>query len=459
MLSLIIGAMNVPTDRAIHPGQQARSTPVVTVSHPARRPLPQTRLGALLNPDPRRLLHAVSIVLLLLWCVWWGLSLAHHELIGVRRIWFRGFFGVDFLRCIDQPTRVWLAGGDPYAVYDVNMKPLFVYPPPVLRMFAWCGWFTPRQALAIWVASLGLMATAGAWASWRARKRLGLGDVPLSAVLVAVLFSTPVVYAMERGNYDLVTVPLVIVGLALMRTETRWAHVAAGAALSLAPWAKLYPGVLAVGLIALRCWTSFAGFLLGVILIGASSLDELQRFLVNQDQTVVPWVKLSQAFPKMPVYPAAHSLSANWWRLWVHTPVAWLGRLDGRLAAIAILGPLLCWVSYHLFRCPQRDRLAYPYLMWILALATFVPPIANDYSLGFLPLAALVVSDRRDPFLVKLAMAALCLWWQPLSLPINGSVLLVIKLTGLAAVGVSLTERCCELRPARLAPIGAQVVH
>ena len=144
----------------------------------------------------------------------------------------------------------------------------------------------------------------------------------------------------------------------------------------------------------------------------------------------------------------------------MHTPVAWLGRVDGRVATVAILGPLLCWVSYHLFRCPQRDRLAYPYLMWVLALATFMPPIANDYSLGFLPLAALVVSDRRDPFLVKVTMAALCLWWQPLSLPINGSVLLLIKLAGLAAVGVSLAERCCDqYTAASVAPIGAQVVQ
>src|SRR2546428_13358706 len=100
--------MNVPTDRAIHPDQKAGSTPVITVSQPAQRPIPQTRLGGMLNPDPRRLLHGVSIVFLVLWCGCWGLSLPHHELVGVRRGWFRGFLCVDLFRCIDKSPRVCL---------------------------------------------------------------------------------------------------------------------------------------------------------------------------------------------------------------------------------------------------------------------------------------------------------------------------------------------------------------
>jgi hypothetical protein len=81
------------------------------------------------------------------------------------------------------------------------------------------------------------------------------------------------------------------------------------------------------------------------------------------------------------------------------------------------------------------------------ALACFVPRAANDYSLVFLPMAALAVWDRHDPLFVHVGLAALLLWWQPFALPIDGGVLLVIKVAGLAVAGVSLAERAAAPIP------------
>ena len=61
---------------------------------------------------------------------------------------------------------------------------------------------------------------------------------------------------------------------------------------------------------------------------------------------------------------------------------------------------------------------------------TFLPPVSNDYNLFFLPVAALAVWDRRDPVVVHMLMGLLALWWQPLGLPLDGKLLLVIKVLG-----------------------------
>lgn len=408
------------------------------------RQRPRTRLGEWLDPDPKRLLRNVSVVLLVGWCVWWGLSLARRDLIGLNRGWFSPCFGVDFIWHVDRPTRVWLDGGDQYA----DKSRMCVYPPMVMRMFAWVGLMSPRQALTMWICTLGLMATVASWVAWRCRQRLKLSSIPLPAIIAAVLFSTPMVFAMERGQYDLVTVPIVIGALAIMCRKSRMAQIVAGGLLAIAPWAKVYPGLLGIGLVGLRRWDAMISFAVVGLVIGASMPDETRGWLANNDLVMAQAKRLSQMEPITRVHPWNHSLSDNWPRIWSGTPIRFLGRINGYIATAAILGPILAWVSWQMFRCRRRQLLAFPYLMWVVALATFVPPVANDYSLVFLPLAVLAVCSRRDPLLCCLAIAALALWWQPFFLPINGRLLILIKLVALGSVGLSLIERACELNEA-----------
>jgi hypothetical protein len=84
-------------------------------------------------------------------------------------------------------------------------------------------------------------------------------------------------------------------------------------------------------------------------------------------------------------------------------------------------------------------------LLWLNALGSCVGVIANDYSLAFLPLAAICVHSFKDPWFVKLSMLLLVIWWQPLDPHLMGIPFLAIKLLGIASVGVSLVLRAKEL--------------
>ena len=84
-------------------------------------------------------------------------------------------------------------------------------------------------------------------------------------------------------------------------------------------------------------------------------------------------------------------------------------------------------------------------LLWVVALATFVPMVSNDYNFCFLPLTVVAVWDRRDPLLVHVALVLLLLWWQPIAISLGDRTLFWFKLLGLCAAAVSLVERTCEL--------------
>src|SRR5204862_2573067 len=109
----------------------------------------------------------------------------------------------------------------------------------------------------------------------------------------------------------------------------------------------------------------------------------------------------------------AHPLSVFWGYFWRETPLAFLASVPGIVAACAIILPVVCWMSYRLYQLPERNKLILPYLLRLAAAATFMPRTANDYNLFFLPLAILVVWDKRDSVVVHILMGFLLLWWQP----------------------------------------------
>jgi hypothetical protein len=386
---------------------------------------------------PGAVLGLLGLTALAFWGVWWVDSVRADRLVGGQHTWIPvlPFLAGDFVHNVDPPSRFWVAGGDPYQ--DTPMTFCYPYPPVVPRLFAWVGLLTPRTAMVVWLVALAAIAAAGTRACWSTRRELGLCEVPLPIALAAVLYSSPVLYALERGNVDLIILLAVLVALGLMRRRTAATEAVAGLVLAVASWSKLYPGLLALGLLALRRRRVLAAYAVAGGVIGVLSLPDLPRFLRN-NRTMVG---VFSAGPVGFVHPLEHSLTGCWRRLWEGTPLSRLAGVPGGVVTLGVLLPLVLWISLRVSRCADRSRLAYPYLLWVLALATFVPPVANDYNLFFLPMAALAVWDRRDPVYVHMMMAPLLLWWQPLALPIDGRVLLAFKLTGLAAVGLSLAGR------------------
>lgn len=391
-----------------------------------------------------RWLHRASVGLIVLWCAWWGVSLARHEMVGVTHSWFTGCFGVDFEWHVDRPTRIWLAGGD---AYEDKIRAC-LYPPAVMRMFAWVGLMTPAQALNSWICVAGLLAAGCGAAAWRCRRTLGLNGLPVTAVVAAFLFCTPMTMTLERGQFDLFTAPLVIVAVALMRRETRWSQILAGGLLVLAPWAKVYPGLLGVGLAGLGRWRALASFVVVGVAIGAATPAETARFVANLKMHTSEVKALRKTAAGSVIHPWNHAFADSWDRIWRGTPLNILRVANGKIAAALVLGSLLVWVSLRVSRCRQREALAFPYLIWVVAVAAFVPTSANAYNLVFLPLAVLCVTSRRDPLPCLLAIGAFAIWWQPVALPIGGVILFVFKFAALCSAGVSLTRRAQELNVA-----------
>lgn len=401
---------------------------------------PHTALARWLNPNPKSLLLAACWVFLVLWGVWWCCSVHRQELAAGPRMWFQPpAFGVDFYHHVDRPSRIWWDGGDPYA----DQEYFFAYPPSVMRIFSWVNYLTPRTALSIWLLVMTAIIAAAAWATSRSRRRLSLSKIPPIAAIVLILFSTPVLFAMERGQYDPLILLFILAALPLLRHPSKWAQFAAGAVLCLAPWAKVYPGLLVVGLVGMRRWRALAAFVVVGIALCLVNFAEMRQFLVNNAIHIRKTEDFALAFPGGPC-AWNHPLALVWASLWLGTKLSWLALIPGKIAAAALLLPPLAWVTYHVYRSPGRAALAYPYFLWIMALATFVPPVSNDYNLCFLPLAVLAAWDRRDPLLVHVAIALLFLWWQPVGMSIHGKAVFGIKLLGLLALAVSLVERACE---------------
>ena len=384
---------------------------------------------------------AVGWILLLLWTAWWAGNLLKGEMIFAEHTWFRlPAFGVDFVYHVDKPTRIWLAGGDPY---DDKAR-MFSYSPIVLRLFSWVKLTTPGISFKIWICLAGIFAAVGAIAAARWRARLGLERVPASLAVALILFSTPVLFGLERANYDLLIVPCIVAAAILMQRKTETADVVAAFLLAVAIWAKLYPGLLLVAVLALRRWHLLAWLAAWCALIGLSDVPELLRFNQNNNIAVETAYSLARASPE--IHPWNHPLSAVWISLWNGTRLA---RVPGLVGAALVIVPLLAWVTWSVFRSAHREALALPFMFWVVAAGSYAPPVSNDYNLAPLPLAVLAAWSGRDGWKIGLAIAALALWWQPIGLPIPGWITLLIKVAGLVAAAAILVRRASEPRSVR----------
>jgi hypothetical protein len=381
---------------------------------------------------------STATLALALWAVWWTVALIELDLPVAGWTTFIPAFGADFTSQTDHAARTWSGYADPYA----DHRHLFHYPPIVIRLFAWTPYFSTTTALRIWVVVLALLVIAGAVLAWKTRRELGVEEVPLAFALACVLFSAPVVFALERANFDLITLAAILLALRVERRGGNFAEVAAGCLLAVGPWVKIYPGLIGVALFALRRFRMLAGFVGGGIAIGlAAPAETLRSFEVLR-------LAMERTRQGTPLGAWAHSVSIAWLEIVHHAKLSGFGALakvPSSLVAAAAVTPALFWVSLRVYQCEKRGLLTYPLLLWVVALASFVPEIANDYSLVFLPVAAVAVYSRREPWIVHAGMALLLVVLQPFALPINPFVLLLFKLVGLYAVGAMLVQRANEL--------------
>ncbi len=405
----------------------------------------QTEEGCGQSARLPRLWAVVGLLLLALWATWWGVSWRRNSLVQVDKTWIMGwnFLGLDFLNNY-QASRHWLAGGDAYRepIGD-PLQRAFCYPPLVLPTFAWCNWFPAQRALHLFMLALVVIIGAGVWCVGRSRDELNLRHVPFTLMLAAVLWSTPFLYALERGNFDILVLPPLLIAAWALRERGWWRDGVAGSCLAYAAGIKIYPVILVLGLIPLRRPRAllFAG-VAGVLLL-CFHFGDYAGFRANAAAMV------AQSDPKINRFLSGtmHSLAATWPLLVEPFGLKPLIRFPGLFAAGLILGPILLWTSWQVYRYGEPRRLILPYFLWLTALASFFPPVANDYSLVFLPLAVLASWDRRDPVWVHMALALLLLSWQPWQIDVGARVLIFGKVAAIWAVGISIVGRAREQVP------------
>jgi hypothetical protein len=390
----------------------------------------------------RAALTIASVALLVLWGAWWVESVRRDRLKHARATWVPAlpFLAGDFKVHIDHVARVYATGVNPYRI-NLSDDPTcarFPYPPMVPRVFAWVSLVSTPTAVKVWLGALAGCLAVGAVAARRTRRSLGLTPVPLAALAVVLAYSTPALFAMERGQSDPMVVPALAAAAWLLGRRSAGAEVAAGILLGATAWLKYYPGLAVLGLIPLRRWRGLAAALAVGLLVGVVDRPEVLQAIANgRYQARVAEHPLGH-IPAM-----AHSLVSNWRSFWLVRRVYPLSAVPGAVAAAALLLPAAAVVGTGVARArdPRVLALAFPLFAWLTAAATYAMPYSNDYNLVPLPVAALAVWDRRDRVWVHMAMGLLVLWWQPLMLTAGGGLLLIAKTAGLLAVGASLRAR------------------
>lgn len=411
------------------------------------------------SPRATRTATALGLIALVLWAGWWIRSRLDGRLAGARYTWVPAldFLGGDFVVHIDHTARVWASGDDPYRAGD-EVCSIFPYPPMIPRLFGWVAAMPTAAARDVWMACLSGLLAIGAISANRSRSRFGLARLPATVAIAAIVFSTPALFVIERAQCDGLVIAFLIGSSALLRKRTAPAEIAAGALIALAAWIKYYPGLALIGLVAMRRWRAVGACCAVGLALGGYDFRGVMRSLENCRVVVAQF-----APGRTWVLTPDHSLSYGWKSLWRGTILKPLGRIPGTVAAMLVLGPIVAMVGRRVLTIPRdlAPRIALPLLTWLVAVATFFPPIANDYNLIFLPLAALAVYSPRDRPIVHMLAAYLVLWWQPLHLPITGGLLLGCKVAGAWGVGLSLIARARDLAaaPAYPGPHVARAAH
>ena len=189
----------------------------------------------------------------------------------------------------------------PLQVDPFHYPPPFLLVPQAIRLVAADFWHFRRiwfalQALTLAGAVVGLAAWIG---GRRGAIALFAGVLLLAIPLVATTFQT--------GNFQLTAIPLAAIAFIVLMTG----RLAVGATLlAYAALAKIFPGILAVVVLAQRDWRRVAALTLaGITLIALTVATQGIRPFQDFASTAVPEISSGAAFPQAEVPAYAH---ANW---------------------------------------------------------------------------------------------------------------------------------------------------
>jgi hypothetical protein len=405
----------------------------------------------------------IGALLLLGWAAFWIETFRRFELVAKADMAFDAwtFLGLDFWHNY-RSVQAWFSGVNPYTDGIDSAGSPFSYPPIVLAMFAWCQPLNYQLATAIWTGCIVATVALGAYLVHQSRRANRLPFVPPVLGLALVLWSMPVVFAMERGNYDSIVLLCVIgVTLAWRRTASLSSDALIGGCIAIAAWAKVYPLVLFGVLVLTGRWRALLLAVIAFTLIAVVPYRYTLQFIdasgAAQSQrsdivgTAVDWVKGKPPRVMRPGAPpiefSSHSLTSYWTKMWTDARFPAMARIPGLVGAAGLLFPLGAWVAWQFWGSAHRTRWLVAFMLWLLALATFWMPLSYDYNLLFLPLAMWAVWNGRDGWVSNVAMGSAIFWWQPLWLdfrPFSPALVFFLKLASLVVTAQVLVRRLGE---------------
>jgi len=438
----------------------------------------EARAGATSLLSAQVWLSIAGWVLLGLWALWWGLNFVNHVLVfgGKTLVPVWHWLGLDLYHNY-LGSIAWLSGRDPYLHFFGDDRGSYAYPPIVLPIFGWSVWVSFPIAAVIFACVIAMITAVATFLSLRFRRAAGSLELPAALSVGAVLTSLPVVFAMERGQYDALALMLLLIAAWAMvhGKGLRW-DLLAGFALAIALWIKVYPGILFLAPLAMRRYRLFVIAVLASCAIGAASLgltvEWLGSLASSQSARVGPIGELKDWLtgngPQDPVplsfdemlLSCSHSLTTYWPLFWGRLGAMWLAQIPSLLCAGLALGALTLLGCYRLFRARVDGWIVYPFLLWLASLATFLMPLSYDYNMIYFPLLIVAVWDRRDPWWVQALLLPALLWWLPynLNLPMQADVLNIAKLVSLGGVSVCLLRRIGETETPGARRAGAVIV-
>jgi len=390
----------------------------------------------------RAVLLIAGLVLLAFWVAIWMISLRNNYLIigKYTSIPCWPYLGCDF-DINYYASHTWAAGGDPYQRLSKEIPFKYDHPPLALMLFSWCI-LIPHNHIAVilWLCVQTIVFSLAVFTCWRSRNELNLFNIPFPLLLAAILFSFPVLFEMERGNWNMLVLLFLLLSVGALRRRSLSRDFFAGSFAGIAAWIKIYPVLFLLGLLVLRRWRAAAFFVAVVLLIGLADVRGTLAFAENiRGSAGRQTPDLEGGFIIW-----SHTVSGSWLLLCNNLHLNWLRHLPGTIGWGLLVFPLVLWVSYWVAKAPSPSHLLYPYFFWLIAAASYLPPIANDYSLFFLPLAALTVWDHRDKVWVQVLMVFLLIWWQPIRPPVPSKFLYYCKLASLGSVALLLVIRTWE---------------
>ncbi len=439
---------------------------------------------ALVLPVPHRthlsrLVSQTGFALLLVWLCWLGASLSQQPLPKaiphqadylngrLTNVHFMPFMGLDF-HANYAAVRTWRQGGDPYT--HVTGDPAnhnYVYPPLTLLAFSWVNLFSPTldlraigpggamvsfttsvPAIITWLLiSIAIFVVAALHSSFT-RRELGLPHIPVPFVLAATLASYPVLFELERGNCNVLPLLALLVLVAALGWPRRLrGDLVAGLCVALATGIKPYALILLLGLLALRRFRAAAFAVAWLALQALVLLPDLRRFLT---------VALIENQTSLPIYlDFSHSVIAHWSLLWRDLGWPQLAQLPAQPIMGGLLLLAMIYVSWQVHRRAVGLALAWPFLLWLAGTATMIFPVANDYNLLFIPLAALAAWNAADSWRIQLCVAAILPWWQPFHFGLTDLAWLLLKSASVVLLGALILRRLDDaplVPPAEPAP-------